>query len=223
MKTVFVTGINVEGYTHATIYFVKTSADLPLTGTNEGDVGICLETGLFYQREVNTNGWTLKFDAIEATEVDAEVDASHVDGLDTFITASIADELSTKADVAHDHAQADITNLASDLAGKAASVHSHAIGDTTGLQTAIDGKAAVTHGTTHEPGGSDAMSIALTQLSGSVSSQGNNTVVTPTSGKKVRLYYASYNPALSCECAWRFGAAGGLFLRNNLTTGGRGC
>lgn len=60
----------------------------------------------------------------------------------------------------------------------------------------------------------------LTPVSGSVSSSGNNTLITPTSGKKLRVYYLAYNPSAAVECAFRFGAAGALFLRNNLTQGG---
>lgn len=56
--------------------------------------------------------------------------------------------------------------------------------------------------------------------SGSVSSSGNNILVTPTAGTKLRISYLSYNPAASVEAAFRFGATGTLFLRNNLTVGG---
>lgn len=59
----------------------------------------------------------------------------------------------------------------------------------------------------------------LTPASGSVSSSGNNTVVTPASGKYLRLAYASYNPALAVEAGFRFGAAGTLFLRNSVSAG----
>ena len=58
---------------------------------------------------------------------------------------------------------------------------------------------------------------ALTPLSGQASSSGNTTLITPASGKALRVYYASYNPLLAVEAAFRFGAAGGLWLRNNLT------
>ena len=57
---------------------------------------------------------------------------------------------------------------------------------------------------------------ALTATSGQVSGLGNNTLVTPTAGKKIRLYYANYNPLLAVEAAFRFGAAGTLFLRTNV-------
>jgi hypothetical protein len=60
----------------------------------------------------------------------------------------------------------------------------------------------------------------LTAVSGVVSSSGNNTCITPASGKKLRVTYLSYNPSAGVEAAFRFGAAGGLFLRNALTVGG---
>ena len=61
---------------------------------------------------------------------------------------------------------------------------------------------------------------ALTAASGSVAGSGNNTLITPAAGKKVRCYYLAYNNALAVEAAFRFGAAGTLFLRNNLTAAG---
>ena len=57
---------------------------------------------------------------------------------------------------------------------------------------------------------------ALTVASGQVSGLGNNTLITPTSGTALRIYYASYNPLLAVEAAFRFGAAGTLWLRNNV-------
>lgn len=57
---------------------------------------------------------------------------------------------------------------------------------------------------------------ALTPASGQVNGLGNNTLITPASGKKLRLYYANYNPLLAVEAAFRFGAAGTLFLRANV-------
>ena len=62
--------------------------------------------------------------------------------------------------------------------------------------------------------------LILTPASGSVNGSGNNTLVTPTVGKKLRLAYISYNPSLAVEAGFRFGAAGTLFLRNKLTAGG---
>lgn len=66
-----------------------------------------------------------------------------------------------------------------------------------------------------------AVTIAISGLvplvaSGQVSSSGNNTLLTPAAGKKLRLFYLSYNPLLAVEAAFRFGASGSLFLRNNL-------
>ena len=58
---------------------------------------------------------------------------------------------------------------------------------------------------------------SLIEISGQVNGQGNNTLVTPTSGKKLQMYYVAYNPLLAVEAAFRFGAAGQLFLRNNVT------
>ena len=57
----------------------------------------------------------------------------------------------------------------------------------------------------------------LTPASGQASGSGNNTLVTPTSGKRIQAYYLSYNPTLAVEAAFRFGATGTLFLRNNVT------
>lgn len=62
--------------------------------------------------------------------------------------------------------------------------------------------------------------LQLSYASGSVSSSGNNTLITPTLGNKLRLYYASYNPSAAVEVAFRFGAAGTLFMRNNIVAGG---
>ena len=57
---------------------------------------------------------------------------------------------------------------------------------------------------------------ALTPQSGQATASGNNTLITPTSGKALRIFYAAYNPLASVEAAFRFGAAGTLWLRNNL-------
>ena len=58
---------------------------------------------------------------------------------------------------------------------------------------------------------------ALTYASGQTSTSGNTTLLTPASGKLIRVYYASYNPLLAVEAAFRFGATGTLWLRNNIT------
>lgn len=56
----------------------------------------------------------------------------------------------------------------------------------------------------------------LTVASGQVNSSGNNTLITPSSGKALRVYYVSYNPLAEVQAAFRFGASGTLFLRNNV-------
>ena len=58
--------------------------------------------------------------------------------------------------------------------------------------------------------------LGLTPASGSVSGSGNTTLITPTGGKSLRVFYASYNPALAVEAAFRFGASGTLWLRNSV-------
>jgi len=65
----------------------------------------------------------------------------------------------------------------------------------------------------------DVTGIQLTPLSGSASSQGNNLLLTPASGKAIRIYYMSYNPASSVDAAFRFGAAGILLAPNSVTGG----
>ncbi|OGO36717.1 MAG: hypothetical protein A2W35_17965 [Chloroflexi bacterium RBG_16_57_11] len=57
---------------------------------------------------------------------------------------------------------------------------------------------------------------ALSIAAGTASSSGNTTLITPASGKSVRVYYASYNNALAVEAGFRFGAAGTIWLKNNL-------
>lgn len=56
----------------------------------------------------------------------------------------------------------------------------------------------------------------LTPISGIASSSGNNLLITPAASKKLRIAYLSYNPNASVEVAFRFGAGGVLFLRNNV-------
>ena len=62
--------------------------------------------------------------------------------------------------------------------------------------------------------------LTLTAVSGQTSASGNTTLITPTTGKSLRLSYVSYNPASAVECAFRFGAAGDLFLRNSVVANG---
>ena len=65
-----------------------------------------------------------------------------------------------------------------------------------------------------------ALEVDLLPASGDVSAAGNNVLVTPTSGKAIRLYYASYNPVGGDTlAAFRFGTAGTLFLRNDAVQG----
>lgn len=54
-------------------------------------------------------------------------------------------------------------------------------------------------------------------VSGSTAASGNTAVVTPASGKAVRVHYVSYNPSSDQnEIAFRFGAAGTKFLLNTV-------
>lgn len=53
--------------------------------------------------------------------------------------------------------------------------------------------------------------------SGQSSLSGNNSIVVPQSGKKLRIYYASYNPSVGVTAAFRFGASGPLWLQNTVT------
>lgn len=61
--------------------------------------------------------------------------------------------------------------------------------------------------------------VQLIPASGVVSSAGNNALVTPSAGKRLRLAYVSYNPAADVEAAFRLGAAGPLWLRNQAPAG----
>lgn len=61
--------------------------------------------------------------------------------------------------------------------------------------------------------------VKLTPASGTASSNGNNTLITPAAGKKLRISYLSYNPATAVTCAFRFAAAGALFLQNVMPAG----
>lgn len=60
-------------------------------------------------------------------------------------TAQIADLELTKAEVVHNHAIADVTNLQVALDGKSNVGHGHAIADVTNLQVELDGKAPLVH------------------------------------------------------------------------------
>lgn len=60
----------------------------------------------------------------------------------------------------------------------------------------------------------------VSALSGTAAGSGNNTLLTPAAGKAVRLNYMCYNPSAGVTAAFRFGAAGSLFLLTTLTVGG---
>jgi len=59
----------------------------------------------------------------------------------------------------------------------------------------------------------------LTVASGSANGAGNNVILTPGSGKRLRLHYVSYNPDDAVEAAFCFDS-GASFLRNHLGVGG---
>ncbi len=61
---------------------------------------------------------------------------------------------------------------------------------------------------------------ALLYASGEASNTGNNIAVTPTTGKRLEIVYLSYCPVDAVTCAWRFGAAGDLFLQNPVPAAG---
>ena len=58
---------------------------------------------------------------------------------------------------------------------------------------------------------------ALTVGAGQSTGSGNNTLLTPAAGKRIRGYYFSYNPVLAAEIGFRFGSTGTIFLQNNIT------
>lgn len=57
----------------------------------------------------------------------------------------------------------------------------------------------------------------LTIASGQTAAAGNTILITPTAGNRLRISCVSYNPAAAVEVAFRFGAAGTLWLRNNIS------
>lgn len=97
---------------YATVWVAPTPADLPTTGPAQKDVGLCLN-GFIYHYDVNTSGWTLKFDPADTI--------GEITGL--------TDALAGKSNLGHTHPESDIVNLSTDLAGKAALVHTHAAAD----------------------------------------------------------------------------------------------
>lgn len=56
----------------------------------------------------------------------------------------------------------------------------------------------------------------LDVAAGEATASGNTTCVTPSAGKRLRIFYLTYNPTQAAVVAWRFGATGTLFLRNDL-------
>lgn len=68
--------------------------------------------------------------------------------------------------------------------------------------------------------GVEQLRLPITVVSGSTAASGNTTLITPAAGKKLQIHYLSYNPAGATEAAFRFDAAGPLFLRNNIVTAG---
>lgn len=60
----------------------------------------------------------------------------------------------------------------------------------------------------------------LIPISGLVNDSGNNLILTPSSGKKLKIAYLSYNPNASVECYFRLGEAGVAFLRTNVLVAG---
>lgn len=105
-----------------TVWLVGEVSELPLTGVLEGDLAFVIDDGLIYQRDLNTGGWTLKFDPADFA---GTIDAADVEGLQAAVEAFLADELAGKANLSHTHPQSDIEDLAADLAGKAALIHTH--------------------------------------------------------------------------------------------------
>ena len=66
-----------------------------------------------------------------------------------------------------------------------------------------------------EPGDSIYTStVECSSLSGTASASGNTTLVTPASGKHLRIFYVSYNPTTATTAAFRFGEAGTLWFKN---------
>ena len=51
---------------------------------------------------------------------------------------------------------------------------------------------------------------------GTAGDSGNNTLITPASGKTLQLYYVSYNPQAAVTAAFRWGEAGNLWLKNTV-------
>jgi hypothetical protein len=61
---------------------------------------------------------------------------------------------------------------------------------------------------------------AVVAVAGTVSASGDNTVITPASGKRLNVGYLAYNPESAVEARFKFPTTGTTFLRNKLTVGG---
>lgn len=62
-------------------------------------------------------------------------------------------------------------------------------------------------------------SVQLTPISGTASSSGPNTLITPASGNSLSLYYLSYNPSAPVTLSFHFGAPP-YMLKNDIVVGG---
>ena len=58
--------------------------------------------------------------------------------------------------------------------------------------------------------------LALQPASGQVANSGANTLLTPAPGRRLRVFYAAYNPLNDVMAYFRFGAAGSAWLRNDI-------
>lgn len=182
-----------------TVWLVSDIDDLPLSGILEGDIAICTQDGLFYERILNTNGWTLVFDPADLV---GSIAAEDVVGLQAAVESFLADELAAKANLSHTHVESDITNLVSDLAGKASSTHTHAQGDITNLTSDLAGKAASVH--THAI--SDVTSLQASLDAKSDTSHTHNGLV-PTGGTTDQVLAKASNS--NYDLTWAAAGAGG--------------
>lgn len=95
------------------------------------------------------NNYKVRLDSVKFFINKNDLGLSNVDNtsdLEKPISNATATALLGKADVAHNHALADIDGLSDVISQKANIVHAHEIVDINGLTTALDGKAAIDHG-----------------------------------------------------------------------------
>jgi hypothetical protein len=78
----------------------------------------------------------LETDHLDNNIIDALQDAASPSATNLFVTA---DELATKAELAHTHAIADVTGLQAAIDEKSPTTHTHVISDVTGLTLELDG------------------------------------------------------------------------------------